>query len=430
MLISFSIGNFRSFRDKVTINLVASALKSQSDDLDKNNVVRLNKNLNLLKVVGVFGANASGKSNLVMALDFMSKFVANSSKESQTTEPINLEPFGLNTTHKELPSYFEATFIADGGKFRYGFEATRSEIVAEWLYYVPNIREAPLFTRKGSEIKVSGKFKEGRGLASKTRPNALFLSVAAQFNGEISSRVVRWFTQRIFCVNGVNDRGVRRFTLNLMSTEDELKKKLVSFITKLDVGLNDINLHSAPADSRTARQLLEQYKNEVQEDELSSIVDFWGKRFVINGVHNVYDTDNRVVGTTELNFETNESEGSQKLFYLLGPILVALTFGAVMFVDELDARLHPLISQKIVGFFNSTSTNPLHAQLVFTSHETNLLNSTIMRRDQIWFSEKNRQGATELSSLADFKVRKDSNFERDYILGKFGGIPYLGSFWG
>jgi uncharacterized protein len=190
MLVQFSVGNFRSFKDVVTLDLTATNLVSKNKEVDENNVFEAPGGLQLLKSVVLYGANASGKSNLLKALEFMKTFVNDSAKESQAGDLIKTEPFLLDSETENAPSFFEIVFILDKVRYRYGFEVTTKEVVSEWLYYTPNKKESYLFTRDKQKIKISRNFSEGKGLQERTRNNVLFLSVVSQFNGDIAAIVI------------------------------------------------------------------------------------------------------------------------------------------------------------------------------------------------------------------------------------------------
>jgi uncharacterized protein len=193
MLIEFSVGNYRSFKEKVTFSMVAANLVSQDKNLDINNVFAVDKELSLVKSAAIYGANASGKSNLAKALQFMQWFMVNSSKETQSTESIGVERFKLSTETDNQPSFFEIVFLLDGQQHRYGFTANREKVVSEWLFYVPKTRETQLFSRQDRNFDIAKVYKAD-GIAAKTRTNALFLSVSAQFNVEKSEKILNWLT--------------------------------------------------------------------------------------------------------------------------------------------------------------------------------------------------------------------------------------------
>ena len=213
MLIEFSVGNYRSFHKIVTLSMVAAKLRSKIKDLDENNVFQVDGQPDLLISAAIYGANANGKSNLVSAIHFMRKFVLDSPKETRATGAIPVENFRLSTTTENQPSYFEVVFITEGRRYRYGFQITPERVLAEWLFYVPRSREAKLFERDLDKVVLGEHFKEGRDLIDLTRPNALFLSVVAQFNGEIAQAIVAWF-RKLKIASGLQDMGMRQFTIS------------------------------------------------------------------------------------------------------------------------------------------------------------------------------------------------------------------------
>lgn len=419
MLIEFSVGNYRSFKEQVTFSMVAANLVAKDKKLDENNVFEIDKELKLLKSAAIYGANASGKSNLATALGFMRWFMINSSKETQSTEKIGVERFKLSTETEAKPSFFEIVFLMSGKRYRYGFEATIEKVVSEWLFYVPKSKETKLFERKLDKISVSKTYKAD-GIQQKTRHNALFLSVSAQFNVQIAEKILDWLTNRVQLISGLDDRGYRGYTVNcLMNNEN--KNEIIQLLNKLDLGFGDIKVEEIEV-------TVDSWSSEVP-DEIKSIILKNGARKVttVQTMHQKFDKKVNPVSTEIFNLYVQESEGTQKVFALAGPLVDTLKNGRVLIIDELDARIHPLISHAIVELFNSNETNPNNAQLIFMTHDTNLLNNKLFRRDQIWFTEKNRYGATDLYSLAEYKIPDDAPFESDYIQGRYGAIPYIGN---
>lgn len=419
MLIEFSVGNYRSFKDQVTFSMVAANLVSKDKKLDENNIFTIDDELTLLKSAAIYGANASGKSNLAKALGFMRWFMINSSKETQSTEKIGVERFKLSTESGAKPTFFEIVFLMDQKKYRYGFEATRDEVVSEWLFYVPRLRETKLFERKFDRFSVSKTYKAD-GLQQKTRRNALFLSVSAQFNVEIAESILAWLTDKVKIVSGLDDRGYRGYTVScLMGNEN--KDEILQLLKKLDLGFSDVKVE----ESEITAELLPSDL----PDEIKSLIlkDGGGKVTSVQTMHRRFDEKGNSISTELFDLDDQESEGTQKVFALAGPLVDTLKEGKILIIDEFDARIHPLISRAIVELFNSNETNPNNAQLIFMTHDTNLLSNRFFRRDQIWFTEKNRYGATDLYSLAEYKVRNDAAFESDYIKGKYGAIPYIGN---
>jgi len=419
MLIEFSVGNYRSFKDQVTFSMVAANLVSKDKKIDENNVFIVDDELTLLKSAAIYGANASGKSNLAKALGFMRWFIINSSKETQSTEKIGVKQFKLSTETSAKPTFFEIVFLMNQKKYRYGFEATRDEVISEWLFYVPKLRETKLFERKFDGFSVSKAYKAD-GLQQKTRRNALFLSVSAQFNVEIAESILGWLTSKVKVVSGLDDRGYRGYTVSCLMDNDN-KDEILQLLKKLDLGFSNVKVEESEI---TADLLPGELPDEIKSFILKN---GGGKVTFIQTMHRKFDGKGNSVSTELFDLDNQESEGTQKVFALAGPLVDTLKDGKVLIIDEFDARIHPLISRAIVELFNSNETNPNNAQLIFMTHDTNLLSNKLFRRDQIWFTEKNRYGATDLYSLAEYKVRNDASFESDYIKGKYGAIPYIGN---
>jgi hypothetical protein len=397
--------------------MVAAKITAKDKSLDQNNVFTIDRDLSLLKSAAIYGANASGKSNFIAALKFMRGFILNSSKETQAAEPIDVEGFRLDSEMTAKPSFFELVFLLEGKKYRYGFEVNTEKVVSEWLFYSPRTKEAKLFTRDSNGITFFSPFKEGRGIVEKTRENALFLSVVAQFNGTIAQQILEWF-RHFGVISGLIDFGIRDYTVQSCENSEN-KLDIVRFIKRLDLGFDDFQIEKV---KMTEARLPKGLPKDLKEFVLKKSSD----RTFVRTVHKKYDSDGQILSSELFDLDDNESEGTKKLFSFAGPLVDVLKNGRVIVIDELDARFHPLITCAIIRLFNSNETNPQNAQLIFTTHDTNLLSNTIFRRDQIWFTEKNPRGATDLYSLAEFKVRNDASYEKDYIQGRYGAVPFIG----
>jgi len=410
MLIEFSVGNYKSFKSPVRLSMVAAKLKSKNKALDESNIFEYTRSVNMLKTAAIYGANASGKSNFVKAISFMRSFVINSSKESQAAEDIDVDNFRLSTETENMPSFFEIIFSFENIRYRYGFELDNKQIHSEWLFRAKQ-REMNLFLRENGKITHNSAFKEGIGLEDKTRDNALFLSVCAQFNGEISTNILRWFGN-LGIISGIDDLSYRPTTYQKLDSS-YFKRKILSFINEFDLGISDFFV-----------KLEDHIFNKLPSELFKFFPSF--ELAVIHTTHKKYDQNNNYIGDEIFELDKEESDGTRKAFFFAGPLLDTLENGTILIVDELDARFHPMITCSIIQLFHDKSTNPHNAQLIFATHDTNLLDNQFFRRDQIWFAEKNRFGATDLYSLADFKVRNDSSFKKDYISGKYGAIPFIG----
>lgn len=423
MLIEFSVGNYRSFKGVVHFSMVAAKITAKYKTLDENNVLDAG-DVTLLASAAVYGANASGKSNLVAAMRFMRGFVINSSRESQVDEPIETEPFVLDAQTARQPSFFEAIFVIDGRRFRYGFEVSDARVVSEWLYHVPRVKELLLFERQGDTYTLSDSFKEGRDLQTRTRPNSLFLSVCAQFNGPLAQQVLRWFRQWSI-ISGVDDKQARARTEEMFE-KDEYRGPIKTLVRKLDLGIEDIGIERTPLDASSADSAPADARPMVAVREFIPRYEVTAARRRVKTTHLQIGVNGEPSVSVEFDIDNQESEGTRKLFALAGPLVETLQRGRVLVVDELDARLHPLITGAIIQLFNSKETNRANAQLIFTTQDTNLLSNKVFRRDQVWFTEKDLQGATALYSLVEYKVRNDASFESDYIQGKYGAVPFVG----
>lgn len=415
MLIEFRASNFRSLYEQVEFSLVASGLTAKNKALDRDNLFAVRDDLSLLKTAAIYGPNAGGKSNVVRALRFMRDFVLKSSRETQVGDAIPVEPFLLREDTASAPSSFEIVFDMKGVQYRYGFELDAQRVHAEWLFSRQSSRERTLFERGFQTFVLGPDFrKEGKGLDERTRPNALFLSVVAQWNGELATALLGWIRRLQILLPDLPDRQDLDETLEQLTTEGPERAALIGLVKSLDLGIDDIRVErteEAAAEPstrgrRSARTI--------------------GLRSSVRMVHRSYSAKGEVAAPVELDLERHESDGTQKLFALAGPLLGVLRRGEVLVVDELDLRLHPLMTCALIRLFHDPVSNPHNAQLVFTTHDTNLLGVDLFRRDQVWFAEKDRFGATRLYSLAEFKVRSDASFEKDYIRGKYGAIPFLG----
>lgn len=377
--------------------------------------------MKLLKTAVIYGANSSGKSNLIKAIAFMKSFVRSSSKEGQIGEEIGgIDSFKLNTVNADKPSLFEIVFIHQGKQYRYGFEADHKEVKSEWLN-TANLggKEKELFYRENGEIIVTKDFQEGEGLEKRTRSNALFLSVVANLNGEQATSILYWF-KNLRVLDGLNNM-TANYTMKKIQDESS-KKELMILINKLDLGIEDLIVEDEPLPKGMYELIKKLSVASVNVDKLPS------EHHSISTLHKKYDGNNQFVGLEKFRMAANESEGTKKIISILGPIIDTLNNGRILVVDELDAKLHPLLTRFIIRLFHSNEFNKKNAQLIFNSHDTNLLSKEFFRRDQLWFTEKDEYGATDLYALSDYNVRKDASYEKDYLHGKYGSIPYIGSF--
>lgn len=417
MLIQFSVRNFRTFKEKATLSLIAS--NYDKDTRETDNIFNDSKfNLRILKSAVIYGANASGKSRFIEALMFMKSFVT-SSNTLLLGNKIPVEPFKLDKKTENEPSEFEVVFSIQQVIYRYGFEVNKELVVSEWLFNKPKSKEVKLFYREYQKFETHPKnFSIGTTLAKGEliKDNTLMLSAAAAFNDYTSVNIIDWF-YFLEVISGSKEFKFQENSLDKIKNIDggkNIKEKnskekiaFLEYLNKADLGIVDLEILDNDSD---------ELKNE--------------PNCIVKTLRNKF-ANGRKIGTSSLFLNEDESEGTKKYFFLLGPIIDAIETGTVLVVDELDSKIHPNLVEKIVSLFNSKELNPKNAQLIFNTHDTNLLSSGLFRRDQVWFTEKDKYGEAKLYSLADFKsdeVRKSEPFEENYIRGKYGAVPYLGFF--
>ncbi|MEG0750312.1 MAG: ATP-binding protein [Carnobacterium sp.] len=396
-------------------------------DEPKENVVKLS-NKKILKTAAIYGANSSGKSNFIKALSQMTDNVLSSVKLNDN-ESVDYDPFKLAIGNSNKPSFFEVIFLDENIKYRYGFELTSESILGEWLFQskITAKSEKTLFIRTEEGIGVDEKsFPEGVGKEVNTNNNRLFLSLCAQLGGVESKKVISWFQDKINVISGIESFKYSGFTKQMLHKESEDCSKAKRFFKTMQLGFSDIEATEVEFDiSQLPDGLTDDLKKRLETR-------FKGRKNIeLKSKHFIYDKNGNIVGVEAFDVEEMESEGTQKLIQLSGPVFDTLANSQVLVVDELDAKMHPLISQYIIGLFNNPKTNPNNAQLIFTTHDTHLLSSKLLRRDQIWFTEKDFTEQTDLYNMMDIslpdgsKPRNDANYEKNYIVGRYGAIPYI-----
>ena len=396
MFINFTIGNFRSFRDKVSFSMEKHG---QTKELPENSFgsPALPSRMSLLKSVVIYGANASGKSNLIQALTVMQSVVFHSGVGDREVALL-LEPFALSEKTLDEPVFFELEMIASGRRYRYGFECIRDAIVSEWLY-AQKQRMTLMFARENNvfvdsspefaELKAWGKVLSDTKL--NLPKNALFLSTAARmFAGGACEAVQNWFERTLLIVSAHTYQQYLGTTFAAMKNS-ELADRISRLISKADLGIQKVE--AGETDKNSASR--------------------------IGTTHIIADK------TYHFDMFHHESAGTQKIFALSAPLLDVLKNGKVLFIDELDASLHPLLVSQLIEMFHNG--NPANAQMVATTHSPSILTETTLRRDQVWFVGKDSEGSSNLASLADFTGIR-GNFTRitkDYLHGCYGGIPNI-----
>lgn len=412
MLIRFRCENFRAIHQEQELSLVASSLSEREETLVHAELYQLD----LLRSAAIYGANASGKSTLLAALRFMKTAVESSHRKWDPEGGISRAPFALDPAAARAPSLFAVDLLLDGVRYEYGFVADSSRFLEEWLFAYPRGRKQEWFTREAGrepEVVFSRLLQgENRTIAGLTRPNSLFLSAAAQNNHPMLAPIYRWFSSGLWIIDEQSRPALEIVGFQLCA-EEPMRTAIRAFLESADLGITDVDVieedfssyavrHNLPPDDSALRALSPRIGVGVQFRHRAGLAG----------------------GEVVLPFD-QESQGTRTLFELSAFIINVLRTGGLLVVDELDRSLHPHLALKIVEMFNDPATNPNNAQLIFNTHDTNLLDTRILRRDQIWFTEKGDDGATRLFPLTDFRARKYENLERGYLQGRYGAVPSM-----
>jgi hypothetical protein len=418
MLIEFRVRNYRSFCEEQVLRLGATRITDFPENIAFSRVA----GQNLLKTIAVYGANSSGKSNLLKAMGMM-KDIIFTSFQLRSNEEIPFDPFLLDEESGVSPTGYEIIFATETKTYRYGFEHDRKTFVKEWLFDQTDGADEPLFVRIDDGIEVfRDAFPEGEDLESKTRPNALFLSVVDQFDGRIASEIILWLNG-FNAIDGLGHDDYRAVTFNMLDDETS-KNRLIEFYKDLDLGFDDVVVEKKPFDPtrlpfKAPPELVAQMTTDLEGRMMASL----------SAVHRV-SGPGKTSRDVRFNIRTQESSGTNKVIDLSGPIFDTLRSGGTLIIDELDAKLHPNLTVAIVKLFQLEETNPSNAQLIFATHNTNILSQGRLRRDQIIFAEKDEKASTRIYPLVNYKldnrkVRKDNSYEKDYLMGRYGGVPFI-----
>jgi AAA15 family ATPase/GTPase len=413
MLIDFRVSNFRSIRDEQVLSLVATKDKGL---LDTNTISSgISAASTLLRTAVIYGPNASGKSNFIKAMQYMRALVAESASVMQPGGTFYIQPFRLDTESREKPTEFEITFILDKIRYQYGFALTAQRIVSEHLLVYKAAKPQQWFSRHYDVLTDKDQYEFGPSFKGQksvwenaTRSNSLFLSMAVQLNSEQLRPVFDWFINQLIVFNEISPLNLQ-YSVDML-LRDEGKKAICKFLAAADISIADISVIPKKVSGQIFHFDIAAGKTDVRNDERE-----------IHELKFHHTTENG-----EATFDlADESNGTQRLLFLTGPILDILDKGLTLIVDELDNSLHPLLVRRLVELFHTPELNPKGAQLIFTTHDTSLLNNELFRRDQIWFVEKNREQVTKLYPLSDFSPRKNEALERGYLNGRYGALPFF-----
>lgn len=411
MLIEFKVTNFRSIGEEQILSLLPATMQKEYPEN-----IFVQNNHSVLNAIAIYGANGSGKSNLLLAINFFNQMIHLSARTASTTK-LPYDPFLLKKDLREQPTSLEITFIHNESKYRYGFSYFEDRIAKEWLYRKKVSREVELFVREEDAIDVSSAFKGNTKIINAaieaTRNNALFLSTCDTLNIEEATELFQWF-KKLSDIDGIHTEAEGITTVQLWESQ-EYKEKIKQYLASLDLGFNDIDIST------------------IERQQSTGITGTLIKDIKIVATHNIYTKDgNKSDQSLSWNFNDRESAGTKKAFQLSGPVLWTLANGGIIVIDEIEATMHPILTLNTIRMFFNKETNPHQAQIIFATHDTNLLTYSKLRRDQIYFSEKNEWESTEIYSLSDFRYmgdasaeRPDKDKEKRYLEGRYGAIPTL-----
>jgi uncharacterized protein len=429
MLLEFSVANYRSIADKQTLSLVAGSGSNHA----ARNVVKLDGDQNrCLRSAVIYGPNAAGKSNLLKAVLTLQHLVLTTASSQEGVPLGGITPFALDGELSAKPSFFSIVFIADDGvKYEYSFSATTKHIETEWLVAYPSGRPQRWFERKFNfdtqkyEWWFGSKFRseksEKKIWSDFTRSNSLFLSTAVQLNNEQLKPCFNWIKDKLIVLTagvGLNPM----LSINLI--KENQASQIMGYLKAADIGIDEISVEEKDFDpaafGQPGIQISPSFSQGVRivntPDEAGNM-----RSKIIQIITGHISNQDQMINLTL----DDESDGTRKLFEYAGGWIRSLQWGATLLVDELERSLHPHITKFLVELFHS-SHNVNNAQLIFTTHNTNLLDPSLLRRDQIWFVERNPKKATELYSLLEYKPRKEEALERGYLKGRYGAVPLVG----
>jgi len=422
MLIEFNVKNYRSIKDEMTLSMVAS--NSDKTSLPNNLVRGILKSDNLLRSALIYGANASGKTNVLLALNFFKRHVLKSANNPKG-KGIIFEPFRLEDTFNKKPTEMSIVFLKNEIKYIYEISFNKERVVYEFLQLYKSNRPMVLFKRYFNKPKVKdiSKYhkineyyyyfpnhtKKQKDIADKTNENTLYLSKTRTENFKPTDDVYQWFDDLVFMGP---DSISEDFTLRLSEKSEKYKNLILNALNAADFGIDNFKSESKLV---SFEEFPEQVKSFfAQNPNIKHSNKLLRNEFWIYHKGKPFD------------FIREESEGTKRIFSLIGPIIDVLEKGKVIIFDEFEVKLHPDLNKFILELFHNPLQNKYNSQLIFTTHNTNLLDLDIIRRDQVWFTEKNpKTCATELYSLLEFKPRKDKNIERGYLAGKYGALPFI-----
>lgn len=401
MLIEFSVNNYKSIKDDLTLNMMD--LKNSSKALPS---------------AVLYGANASGKSNVLHAMKMMRRIVLNVDRIMLSTDKLPYNPFRLSSQTESAPTSFDVVFEKEFKKYKYGFSYNSKEIVSEYLMVYESARPTTIYEFEKNVFKPNSKIPSLKKIVKPK--NFLYLWEADKQNVEPAKVVLEWFDELIH-ISFDDEGGLRGvFSQKWLDFLDEKTQKdmIVAFLQTADTGIKDVLKDSSG---------LEKQKRKMADGSFE--VFFVDSPQSVITIHEKFGKNKQKEGVAYFDLFKDESTGTKKMFFIAELFIMALQYGSILFLDEMDANLHPILTRELIEIFNNSEINTLGAQLVFTSQDTNLLDLSLLKKEQIYFVEKDRFGGSHLASLSDYNnVRNSDKVEKNYILGKYGAIPYIGKF--
>lgn len=418
MLIEFNVTNYRSIRETQKLSMVAAKDETHAEtNCAFSGIAALPR---LLRMTALYGANACGKSNLIFALSFMKSMIETSAVGIREGQAINVFPFRFDPETIDQPSEFELTFAEDKIRYQYGFALNNTQIIREWLLVYVSGKPQCWFEREYDPKKekyhwhFGSHFQGGkqRNLWSdSTRSNALFLSTAVNLNSEQLRPIYNWFVNKLVIIPS-NSQPLPFNTMECIKNGTD-KAQILQFLQSADLAISDVEIKMQKGHQVQVRIQPGKAPLEIRQETDIPIATLFHQ-----------GKNNKPIG---LNLN-EESQGTQRLFAYAAPMLDILRNGKILVVDELDASLHPKMVRFLINLIQNVSLNQTNAQLIFTTHNTSLLDIDLFRRDQIWFMEKDTEQASHLYPLTDFSPRKGEALEKGYLMGRYGALPFFSEF--
>lgn len=426
MLIEFRFKNYRSFRDEAVLSMEATGLGTF-----KNSLISYNR-IKLLPGAAIYGKNGGGKSNVIRAFWLAVQFIKNAQRTQHEKAAIPVIPFALNDYSASEPTEFEFIYTLDDIRYWYSFSATREKIFTESLYHAPKGQKALVFSREGQTFSFTEDKSRRKLISEAVAENQLYFSVACTMNDAACSRAMRWFREMVFFSRDYSD--IPRQLLDY-SNDTNMLRAISDYAKAADLGIEDMQfeINSQEVDDKAAlpdnlpegmKAALVQFLYTLSETSNNSEVRLKMGEVTATSKHKGRNK-NGASQLYPLELE-DESDGTRKLMSIAPAIESVLARGGILLVDEIERELHPMLVDFVVSKFQSKRTNPYGAQIIFTTHNTELLNMELLRKDQLYFADKDQEdGASELYSISEFATRTTDNIRKGYLLGKYGAIPNI-----